>query len=427
MEKTVCELFAGVGGFRVGLEKAGNWKTVWANQWEPNKTKQHAFDCYIQRFGDSKCHVNEDISKVSTDDIPEHTLLVGGFPCQDYSVARTKATGIEGKKGVLFWEITRLIKEKKPPFVLLENVDRLLKSPASQRGRDFGIMLASLNELGYGVEWRVINAAEYGFAQRRRRAFIFAFRKTTNYYQQALSELLTKQSFEETATDYLHNKSFFQDEFKVKERDINSKRFEQKTLQGDLVEISDGFKMQFWNTGIMINGEIFTEETHPVETEATPLRAILDTNVTDEWFYLEGDMSEWKTMKGAKKIERTSKTGHKYFYTEGNMAFPDDLDSPARTMLTSESSKNRSTHVVRDPQNGKLRLLTPEECEKLNGFEPGWTDTGMPRKFRYFCMGNALVTGLVEKMGFTLNRIVENEVEFEQYGLEDFMPELAKI
>ena len=98
----------------------------------------------------------------------EVDLVVGGFPCQDYSVAKTLSSslGLEGKKGVLWWQIMRLIKSQRPKMVFLENVDRLLKSPASQRGRDFAIMLASLSDAGYFVEWRVVNAAEYGFPQR---------------------------------------------------------------------------------------------------------------------------------------------------------------------------------------------------------------------------------------------------------------------
>src|SRR3954462_7862655 len=169
----VVELFAGVGGFRVGLERSG-WQTVWANQWEPSTKAQHAADCYRRHWDDGTL-VNADIATV-IDDVPEHDLLVGGFPCQDYSVAKplNQAHGIKGKKGVLWWQIYRLIEAHKPRFVLLENVDRLLKSPGSQRGRDFAIILSCFRDLGYAVEWRVINAADYGFPQKRRRVFILA-------------------------------------------------------------------------------------------------------------------------------------------------------------------------------------------------------------------------------------------------------------
>ena len=173
----VIELFAGVGGFRLGLEKSGH-TTVWANQWEPKIKAQNAYECYATHFKDNFKDLNTDINEVDIDKVvPKHDLLVGGFPCQDYSVATVQAQGIEGKKGVLWWEIAKVLSARKPKYVLLENVDRLLKSPTSQRGRDFAIMLATFDELGYSVEWRVINAADYGYAQRRRRVFLFAWKQ----------------------------------------------------------------------------------------------------------------------------------------------------------------------------------------------------------------------------------------------------------
>ena len=164
----VVELFAGVGGFRIGLERASMlYKTIWNNQWEPSTKRQDASIVYCHRFGEQG-HSNEDIATVPTSDIPQCDLLVGGFPCQDYSVATTlkRSGGIEGKKGVLWWQIYRILDEmkQKPNYLLFENVDRLLKSPASQRGRDFAIILASLNDLGYTVEWRIINACRLWYA-----------------------------------------------------------------------------------------------------------------------------------------------------------------------------------------------------------------------------------------------------------------------
>jgi DNA (cytosine-5)-methyltransferase 1 len=393
LNKRVVELFAGVGGFRLGLEKNG-LEVVFGSQFEPGKKKQHAFDCYSTRF-QSGVHSNEDIATVKSEDIPEHDLLVGGFPCQDYSVARTQANGLEGKKGVLFWEIERIVREKNPKFVLLENVDRLLKSPSSQRGRDFGIMLAALNNLGYGVEWRVINAADYGFAQRRRRVFIFAFRNDTTYY---------KEMIQHTNKQIIHHYGYFVNQFPLS----HSKSESDYELLSDLVEMSEEFKFNFLNSGLMIDGKIHTEETVPQTQLGLNLGDILESDV-DEKYYLSGDLEKWQYLKGAKKIDRVSSTGHKYTFSEGALAFPDPLDRPSRTMLTSESSKNRSTHVIEDPQTKRLRVLTPVECERLNGFPDNWTDTGMTEKFRYFTMGNALVVGLIEKMGKRLSEIIELE------------------
>jgi DNA (cytosine-5)-methyltransferase 1 len=234
----VVELFAGVGGFRIGLTRASSadksYEVVWSNQWEPATIKQHASDIYIKRFGEEN-HSNEDIQKVTTKNIPNHDLLVGGFPCQDYSVARTlnQAAGLAGKKGVLWWSIHRILNEKKtkaPSFLMLENVDRLLKSPASQRGRDFAVMLASLSDLGYAVEWRVINAADYGMPQRRRRVYILGYKKDTKTYK----EIKKAKPFEWLLKNGLTAKSFL-----IKE--IDSSEIKSFEIEGTLEEITKNF------------------------------------------------------------------------------------------------------------------------------------------------------------------------------------------
>lgn len=401
MEKKVVELFAGVGGFRIGIERASQeWETVFANQWEPSKKLQFAFNCYKNHFQDrggitnlSNC----DIAQVPTDSIPNHTLLVGGFPCQDYSVASTGAKGIQGKKGVLWWEIERIVKDKRPPFILLENVDRLLKSPSKQRGRDFGIILACLNNLGYGVEWRVINASDYGFVQRRKRIFIFAFHNSTNYY----NEIMNISSYE-----LLTHEGVFAKKFRVEVKDsLNSIK-----LDGDLQHISDKFNFDFKNTGIMLNGEIYTLVTIPEINTPQILRDILEENPDEKYYISEEDLSVWEYMKGAKEIKRVSKEGYEYIFREGAIAFPDPIDKPARTMLTSESSKNRSTHIILDPNTQRLRKLTPLECERINGFPDNWTNVAnLTDSQRYFCMGNALVVGIITKITEEINNIIENE------------------
>ncbi|SFT67543.1 DNA (cytosine-5)-methyltransferase 1 [Selenomonas sp. GACV-9] len=398
MDKTLCELFAGVGGFRVGLERSSQeWDTVWANQWEPSRTRQDAFDCYCAHFGKKDIYVNEDIGNIDKSSIPDHTLLVGGFPCQDYSVARTGAKGIEGKKGVLWWQIREILDVKRPPFVLLENVDRLLKSPASKRGRDFGIILASFWEFGYSVEWRVINAADYGFVQRRRRTFIFAYRNDTNYGQ----DMAGHDPLEAINQDGFFARTFPIEECPtVIERDLPSQ---------DLYEITQDFSFPFETAGYMHDGHIATAKAVPAYHGPHRVLADIMDHDVDEKYYIGDDLEKWTYLKGAKRIERTSRTGHKYIFSEGPIAFPDPIDRPARTMLTSEATTNRSTHVVRDLDTGRLRLLTPNETNKIQGFPEHWTDTGMSERFQYFCMGNALVTDCVEKMGETLNNIIDQE------------------
>lgn len=404
MEKTICELFAGVGGFRLGFDRLeSGWKTAWFSQWEPGARLQWAHECYLYHFGDcfelnGECHTDSDIAIVDKKTIPNHTLLVGGFPCQDYSVAHSLSTskGIEGKKGVLWWQIRDTLIAKNPPFCLLENVDRLLKSPANQRGRDFGIILACFAELGYSVEWRVVNAAQYGAAQRRRRTFIFAYRNDTVY---------GKLTAEKTAESIIKEVGLMANAFPINELG-NVARVK---ISDNLVEISDNFKFSFENAGFMRNGIIWTTKVIEIETPPTLLRDILQQNV-DEKYYISADkMTDWVYLKGAKKKPRTTSEGHEYMFSEGAIAFPDPWDRPGRTMLTSESTLNRSTHIVADPWTGRLRTLTPVEAERLQGFDDNWTDTGMPDRMRFFCMGNALVVPMITRMGRVLDEIIAKE------------------
>lgn len=433
MEKTICELFAGVGGFRLGFDRLeSDWKTKWFSQWEPGKSKQWAHDCYVHHFGDSP-DLNGDyttgisISDVDKFTVPNHTLLCGGFPCQDYSVAHSLSSskGIEGKKGVLWWDIRNMLIAKRPSFVLLENVDRLLKSPASQRGRDFGIILSSFAQLGYRVEWRVINAADYGAVQRRRRTFIFAYNKQTQYagYLQDVDALDVIKESGMMAHAFPIESVGTVKSVKVPATDVSNVErhllYEEGTEQSDndLLEVTKNFAFLFSNAGFMRDGIVTTVDVVPKKEEPILMSQIVQHHVDESYYIPMEDVASWTYMKGAKKIPRTSANGHKYIFSEGPIAFPDPLDRPARTMLTSEGTKNRSTHVIADPSTGRLRILTPIEAERIQGFDDDWTrislmngeETEMPARMRRFCMGNALVVQMVTRMGQVINSIVEQE------------------
>ena len=350
MKKTICELFAGVGGFRLGFDKLeSGWETTWFSQWEPGKKKQWAHDCYVYHYGDcadlkGEFHTGEDISQMNKNNIPNHNLLVGGFPCQDYSVAHSLSSskGIEGKKGVLWWQIRDVLITKRPPFVMLENVDRLLKSPASQRGRDFGIILTSFAQLGYRAEWRVVNAAEYGAAQRRRRTFIFAYNKDTKYAE-------TMDNYE--ADNILSMNGFMAKSFPISKcgplvettvlcSDVSNvdrvHLLEDGTEESDndLLEMTKKFQFCFQTAGYMKDGDVFTTTVTPVEMKPVLLSEIVQKGVDESYYIRADDMASWTYMKGAKKIPRVSASGHEYIFSEGPIAFPDPLNRPARTMLT---------------------------------------------------------------------------------------------
>ncbi len=424
MEKIrVAELFAGVGGFRVGLEGANKklgsdvFEVAWFNQFEPASKIQHAYEIYVDRFhpeGRPEDDIsNRSIFDVKAREVPEVEMLVGGFPCQDYSVATTleRSGGLEGKKGVLWWEIWRLLKEMspRPTYLLLENVDRLLKSPASQRGRDFAVMLASLAELEYAVEWRVINAADYGMPQRRRRVFILGYLKGTPIHERLIHAPDPK--------DWLDHSGLFAGAFPVKNLEeptgplFRVRRNPSFELEGDRAEISrsfnsDGEWKRFDNTGVLIGRAVYTAQT--IADFRGNRRTLRDCLVPDEsavpehFFLKEEDLSKWAELKGAKAFERVSKkNGHVYRYSEGGIAFPDPLDKPSRTIVTGEGgrSPSRFKHVIETSRG--LRRLMPEELEKLNTFEPGHT-AGVPDARRAFLMGNALVTEIVQTLGICL-------------------------
>ena len=404
MEKIkVAELFAGVGGFRIGLSNASKkFDVVWSNQWEPSTKGQEASEVYIKRFGE-KNHSNVDIAKVPVEEIPEHNLLVGGFPCQDYSVAKSlsQSKGITGKKGVLWWEIHRILKDikHKPEFILLENVDRLLSSPASQRGRDFAIILASLSDLGYAIEWRIINAADYGFPQRRRRVFIMGYHKDSPIYNK-----IKKYSLKEWAL----NQGILARGFKIPKNKISFPNI--LKIEGNLIEISNNFNKNetfspFQNCGFMLNREFFTAKVFPdYNGKITNLGDILlpEKHVPEE-FFVNGEYEKWEYLKGAKSEKRYNKSRDFYYnYAEGSMVFPDPLDKPSRTIVTGEggSTPSRFKHVVKT-ENGRWRRLTPLELERLNMFPDNHTE-GCTDIKRAFFMGNALVTGVVKQIGESL-------------------------
>lgn len=418
--KTI-ELFAGVGGFHLGLNKCNtndlcSYEIVWSNQWEPSTKKQHASEVYQACFPNTP-HSNDDIAKVIEEnfqEIPDHDLLVGGFPCQDYSVARTlsKAEGLRGKKGVLWWSIYDILDKKgknSPSYLMLENVDRLLKSPAQQRGRDFAIMLASLNELGYIVEWRVINAADYGMPQRRRRVYIMAYKKGTGIHKR-IKDL-------KDPTEWITGDGVMNIAFPMK---LAKDAIEPFEITGDLADISENHadynpkKSPFDTVGIMIDGKSYSAKGIPIFDEEKALHEIkwrtlgdvlIDDPDVPEDFYLKGDMERWEYMKGSKKEERTTSAGYTYCYSEGAMVFPDALDNASRTIVTGEggSTPSRFKHVVKTEKG--LRRLTPVELERLNMFPDDHTaKCGTTDAKRAFFMGNALVVGIVEGLGKALKQ-----------------------
>jgi len=528
------------------------WSTVWFNQWEPaEKNTQYAHDCYVYHFGTCLDNAGQDTTNVDIEEvdkslIPDFNLLVGGFPCQDYSVASSLATsrGLEGKKGILWWSIRKVLEVKRPPFVLLENVDRLLKSPASQRGRDFGIMLACFRDAGYAVEWRVINAADYGLPQRRRRIFIFACREDTaycarqeraaGYGRRAAGEarkvdvadgeaqkanvadrearkvdvadgeaqkanVADREARKVDVADGEAQKAYMADSEarkvdvvaeevrkvdaadgetrKVDAADgevrkanvadgeaqkagaaalisaagffagtfpvgpVGAEQIKAQELPESLGELSASFRFGFENAGVMRDGMVYTAKTIPsYQGPQMTLGDIMEQGDVEENYFIPEERlyytspeitrsdetreslskeqrKTWQYLKGAKKLLREAASGHAYVFSEGAIPMVDEYHKPARTMLTSEGSFSRTTHIVKDKRTGRIRLLTAGETERIQGFPTDHTKycltegkvVEMPLNKRRFMMGNALVVGLVERMGEALEEIFAKE------------------
>ncbi len=393
---TVAELFAGVGGFRIGLARAG-FKTIFSNQWEPATKIQHASEVYVARFG-PEGHTNEDIAQIPN--LPKNVdLIVGGFPCQDYSVAKSlnNAKGLKGKKGILWWEILRLVNARKPRYVFLENVDRLLKSPSNQRGRDFAVMLKTLGDEGYTIEWRVVNAAEYGFPQRRIRVFIVATKNRRGNKKHSPKMIISKTGILARALPIKNLSSSVQSIDLSEQLEYISSHFNKGAS-----------KSPFLNAGYFSNGIAYTVKSEAkVPNKVLVLGDVLlpASEIPTEFWVNEDRLKEWKYLKGAKSVQRIHKeSGVSYNYAEGKMAFPDLLTNPSRTILTAEggSTPSRFKHIIKTKEG--YRRLTPIELERLNGFPDDWTRTSsagqiIPDGKRAFFMGNALVIGLIERIG----------------------------
>jgi len=463
----VAELFAGVGGFRLGLE-GKHFEFVFSNQWEPNETAQWASKIYNLRF-DSEGHVNEDIHNV-TNLVPEHDLLVGGFPCQDYSVARTISgeMGIEGEKGKLWTPIKSIIRDSKvrPKMIFLENVPRLLNSPSKLRGLNFGVILDDLLTMGYDVEWRIIQASDYGMPQKRSRIFILAYRRQSKTngkgtfgpnrrtrksmisWMTGSSCNLKKESIGPFASSFPISCTFPLDKKEVPSvRSFNWSSKSRPFGNAGYAWKDSGKSSKRWmwtfNCIPSYSGPFTTlgdiiENNHEQDFEIT------DPEKLRMYSYIKGEQKEWRIRKSDKEIAESISTssgnlwdlyqkctkgydsklwnesradsgyhegvskGIVYNYTAGSMSYPDLLDNPSRTVVTAEigRSVSRMRHII-EFKKGKFRRLMPIELERLNMFPDNWTEyEGISDSRRGFLMGNALVVGVVERLAEPISRIL---------------------
>jgi DNA (cytosine-5)-methyltransferase 1 len=268
-------------------------------------------------------------------------------------------------------------------------------------------MLRTLSDVGYIVEWRVVNAADYGFPQRRIRVFIIARKGKT----------LGKSA---TPYEYLTKKGILAQALPVESTQLDCTEV---SIDDDAEKVSKFFnkakieKSPFQNSGVFLNGVAYTIRTEaaPKSVKFQTLGDILqpDSEIEESFYISSSQLKEWKYLKGAKSIERVHiGSGVQYKYSEGSMAFPDLLTNPSRTILTGEggTSPSRFKHIIKT-KNG-YRRLTPIELERLNGFPDNWTQLNQLGEIvsdtkRAFFMGNALVVGLIEMVG----KVIASEIK----------------
>lgn len=248
------------------------------------------------------------------------------------------ASGVKGKKGVPWWSINTILEMRHPKYVFLENVDRLLKSPTAQRGRDFAIILSCFYRLGYSVEWHVVNAADYGIPQRRRCMYIYAEYDAPKW---DLEDILFHTDVEARAFPIEPDERFGAESFSVSGDSYKSTK-----------EFGIGDKIsRFKEAGVMQDGKVLT---HAVSSPSTTDRAarlerflVPVEQVPDEFFITGNNLKSWEYLKDGKHENRTV-SNHEYVYSEGPIAFPDPLDKPRRTILTGEGGRgaSRTKHVV---------------------------------------------------------------------------------
>lgn len=458
--------------------RAEGFEVIWSNQWAPDEVtrtgdgKQWASRVYTERFG-SDGHQGGDIheftkTKLDIYSIPEHDLLVGGFPCQDYSVARTVSgeLGILGEKGRLWKPIWQIIKwihknetQERPKIILLENVPRLLNSPAEARGLNFSIILKRLLGLGYEVEWRVIDASDYGMPQQRKRVFILAYRtpgsgggtrKINGLVSYGLCGRNRKMKnpmehwmFGNPAI--IHNRGWEVSPFaRAFPAEFNSYKRRALSLE-NLSSMSSDFGnagyawtgskdgkrsiKQFcsWKTSALYEGEHITLGNVLEKNENVKTEYVVNKSRLYEWNYVKGPRKEWRIRKRDRGMvgDKLWKTYQEclasmnqkkwdkhesefanlegengpYRYVEGAITYPDSLDRASRTVVTAEigNSPSRMRHIIE--RDGVRRRLMPIEIERLNQFPDNWTKIeGISDSKRGFLMGNALVVGVIGRL-----------------------------
>ena len=328
---------------------------------------QYAIQIYDKHFN----HKNYgDITKITESSLPDFNLLVGGFPCQSFSIAG-KRGGFKDVRGTLFFEICRIIKEKQPRFLLLENVKGLL---SHDQGKTFRVIIATLDELGYDIQWQIINSKNFGVPQNRERVFIIGHLRGTSRPEVFPFGETNKKSIEKIVNKSQCNSIF-------KDTGISP------TISAGTHGYSNGCVQL--NNPKHSNNRIFSKDG------ISPTLNTMQGGNRQPFVA----MTEKRTEE-SKKIRRETKD--KDFSPRRGKYLAPRKDEIGNCVTAGQSKEHYLT-------NGTIiRRLTPKECERLQGFPDDWTKMGVqyilakPLRVeisdsqRYKTIGNAVTVNVIE-------------------------------
>jgi DNA (cytosine-5)-methyltransferase 1 len=305
---------------------------------------KYAIKIYQKHFSKHKNY--GDITKINPEKLPDFDLLVGGFPCQAFSIAG-KRKGFEDTRGTLFFDIARILRSKKPRFFLLENVKGLL---SHDNGFTFKTIIATLTELGYDIQWQVLNSKNFGVPQNRERVFIVGhLRETSRPKVFPIGKSVKKDDNEQPVAHAINSSDW-------RGANRNQKQTTIWTNQSDTQQ-----KRNKSNDTNIVRGKTYTDDMR--------IRR-LAPNTADVHFIYDDYNHRMRT--------------------DGNVG-------TVRATFGNEAMGNGNKVISEDFYSNKIRRLTPLECERLQGFPDGWTD-GVSDTQRYKCLGNAVTVNVIQKI-----------------------------
>jgi len=376
------DLFSGIGGFRLGLERAGGFQCVWSCD-----NNKYVNQVYTDRFGEQG-HNSNDVRGVDAKGIPDHDLLCAGFPCQSFSVAGHRK-GFTETRGTLFFEILRIAEAKKPVLLLLENVKGLL---SNDKGLTFQIILESLEELGYFCEWQCLNSRYFGVPQNRERVFIIGHLGTRGgreIFPIGQTDELAKGEGYGRPKVQAETSSAIHSRYGAGWRAHAQEQLVSKRTQVIPVLTPERYEKKQ-------HGRRFKDAGEPMYTlTRQDQHGVIIHNLYggfNEGIRVFEDYSPTiRTAKGGGHIPSVAIVADRSrtYNKKGR-----NLESP-KPYTNALSSVQKDNLLL---ENLKIRKLTPVECERLQGFPDGWTE-GLSDTQRYRCIGNAVTVNVVEFLG----------------------------